>query len=57
MEELEKKLMRAARNAYARQWRAKNPEKVRANNANYWLRKAQKNADPKGDRSAAREVV
>ena len=42
MEENEKKMAAAARNAYAREWRAKNPDKVRKNNANYWLRKANK---------------
>ena len=31
---------RQARNAYARQWRAKNPDKVRQYNADYWARKA-----------------
>ena len=42
MDENEKKRAREARNAYARKWRAANPDKVRANNANYWLRKANK---------------
>lgn len=32
---------RAARNAYAREWRAKNPEKVRAANKRYWMRRAE----------------
>ena len=43
----EKKLAeeaREARNAYARKWRAANPDKVRANNANYWRRRAAKEA-------------
>ena len=31
---------RQARNAYARAWRAKNPDKVRQYNADYWARKA-----------------
>lgn len=44
MDQNEKKLAAEARNAYARQWRAKNPDKVRKNNANYWLRKANKAA-------------
>ncbi len=44
MNEDEKKLAAEARNAYAREWRAKNPDKVRKNNANYWLRKASKAA-------------
>jgi hypothetical protein len=28
------------RNQYAREWRAKNPDKVQAANARYWLKKA-----------------
>lgn len=43
----EKKLAeeaREARNSYARKWRAANPDKVRANNANYWRRRAAKEA-------------
>ena len=31
---------RQARNAYARAWRAKNPDKVKQYNADYWARKA-----------------
>ena len=31
---------RQARNAYAREWRAKNRDKVKQYNANYWARKA-----------------
>ena len=31
---------RKARNAYAREWRAKNPDKVKQYNADYWARKA-----------------
>ena len=42
MDANEKKLAADARNAYARKWRAANPDKVRANNANYWLRRAVK---------------
>ena len=30
----------AARAAYAREWRKKNPEKVKKYNENYWLKKA-----------------
>ena len=44
MDANEKKLAAEARNAYARKWRAANPDKVRANNANYWLRRAAKEA-------------
>ena len=29
-----------ARKAYQREWRRKNPDKVRANNERYWLKKA-----------------
>lgn len=45
MNDAEKKLAKEARNAYARKWRAANPDKVRKNNANYWLRRASKEAD------------
>lgn len=48
MDDNEKKRAREARNAYARKWRAANPDKVRANNANYWLRKANKDAAKRG---------
>lgn len=30
-----------AKRAYMREWRAKNRDKIRANNARYWERKAQ----------------
>lgn len=33
---------RQARNAYAREWRKKNPEKARANNIRYWARRAER---------------
>ena len=51
----EEEMIREAKNAYARdyakknrkkirayqeKWRKENPEKVKANNRNYWLRKA-----------------
>ena len=49
MDANEKKMAADARNAYARAWRAKNPDKVRKNNANYWLRKASKAALVKKD--------
>lgn len=44
MNDAEKKLVAEARNAYARKWRAANPDKVRKNNTNYWLRRASKEA-------------
>lgn len=36
---------RKARSEYARNWRKKNPDKVRANIARYWERKARAAAD------------
>ena len=36
---------RAARAAYFREWRKKNPDKVRESNRRYWERKAQKMAE------------
>lgn len=38
----ENELAKAAKNKYMREWRRKNPEKVRENQKKYWLRKAQK---------------
>lgn len=52
----EKKLAAEARNAYARKWRAANPDKVRANNANYWLRRAVKEAARKEAEEAGKGV-
>ena len=39
------KLVREERRRYAREWRKKNPEKVRAANKRYWERKVQKRLD------------
>ncbi len=36
---------REARNRYAREWRAKNKEKIRRYNEAYWTRKAEKGGD------------
>ena len=36
---------RLARNAYAREWRAKNRDKVRQYNETYWERKAASNGE------------
>lgn len=33
---------REARNAYLREWRKNNPNKVKAHQANYWERQAEK---------------
>ena len=41
----QKEKARQARNQYAREWRAKNKDKVKANNARYWERQAQKLMD------------
>lgn len=35
-------LAREAQREYQREWRAKNPDKVRAKNQRYWERKARK---------------
>ena len=55
MNDAEKKLAAEARNAYARKWRAANPDKVRKNNANYWLRKAGKEAAQNAAAQIAKE--
>ena len=36
---------REARNAYARAWRARNRDKVRQYNENYWQKKAAQNGE------------
>ena len=55
MDANEKKLAAEARNAYARKWRAANPDKVRANNVNYWLRRAAKVAARKEAEEAGKD--
>ena len=40
---------KAAKNAYARAWRAKNRDKVREINARYWERKAAELAEKEGE--------
>ncbi len=35
---------REAQRAYAKQWRAKNKERVRENNLRYWARRAEREA-------------
>lgn len=37
-----KEAARQERNRYAREWRKKNKERVKANNARYWERRAEK---------------
>lgn len=46
---------KTARNKYAKQWRSKNRDKVRAANLRYWARRAEREAaqeasDQRGDR-------
>lgn len=55
MDANEKKLAAEARNAYARKWRAANPDKVRANNANYWFRRAAKEVARKEAEEAGKD--
>ncbi len=50
MEKEKKKAAAEARNAYAREWRAKNPEKVRAINQRYWERRAERQSAAKGEK-------
>ena len=40
-EQATREAARQARNAYAREWRARNPDKVRQYNKSYWERKAE----------------
>lgn len=51
MEQTLDELAKEARRSYYREWYAKNKDKVRAGNAEYWKRRAQKeqkNADETG---------
>lgn len=45
--------MKETRREYYRQWRAKNKDKVRQHNRNYWLKKAQQNTQQKGETNHA----
>lgn len=42
MTKAERDAAREARNAYLREWRRKNPQRVRELRERYWLRKARK---------------
>lgn len=53
MTQVEIDAMKAARNAYRREWRKKNPDKVKAAQERYWLKRAAKMAD--GEKGAAYE--
>ena len=48
MSTVEMEKARQARNAYHREWRAKNKEKVKEINARYWANRAAKEADEDG---------
>jgi len=41
--------IRQAKNKYAREWRARNRDKVKASNERYWARKAAKAAEQEAD--------
>ncbi|MGI6635108.1 MAG: phosphatase [Christensenellales bacterium] len=43
-----KDAIRRAQREYARMWRAKNPDKVKAINDRYWLRRAQRMMKERG---------
>ena len=43
---------RAARNEYARKWRERNPDKVKAAFERYWERRAAENPVPKAKKAA-----
>ena len=44
MSEIDVEKARAAQRAYAKAWRAKNPDKVREKNLRYWARRAEREA-------------
>lgn len=47
--------VRQARNQYAWEWRAKNKDKVKANNARYWERQAQKLLEETEDENGVKD--
>ena len=49
------KAAKNARNQYARAWRAKNKERVRANNLRYWARRAEREAAEAAEQEAKHE--
>lgn len=48
MNDAEKEAMRKAKNAYRREWNRRNPEKVKAAQERYWLKRAAELAQWKG---------
>lgn len=55
--EIDIEKVRAAQREYYREWRAKNPDKVRAKNLRYWQRKAEKAAEQQGKEGVADESL
>ena len=49
MNDIDIEKARAAQRAYAKEWRAKNPDKVRAKNLRYWARRAEREAQEASD--------
>lgn len=49
MNEAEISKAKAAQRAYAKAWRAKNRDKIRAANQRYWLRKAEQLESKEGE--------
>lgn len=49
MSAVEQEKARQARNKYAREWRARNRDKVKANNQRYWARKAASTAEQEAE--------
>ena len=45
----EENLAREAKNQYMREWRKKNPEKVKANNQKYWVKRGKALRKAKAD--------
>ena len=46
----ELKAIREAQRLYMKEWRRKNPDKVKENNRAYWLRKVKKDQQRAGDK-------
>ena len=61
MSDIDIEKLRAAQRAYAKAWRAKNPDKVREKNLRYWARRAEREAQAAvtegGDDNAADATV
>ena len=55
MSDIDIEKVRAAQRAYAKEWRAKNPEKVREKNLRYWARRAEREAQEAKDPVAGKK--